>query len=172
MLSFLIGDAAEAHREYLRTLKLKYSILEKSIDGIAGKTLSEIQLKRLSLKDREDVVKLYTDIRLHEIYFSSFSDKKFSASALAREKYGSESALLNLIYKKAMSLPFGFVSVRVERGSILVDAESENFEHFRYGEPELAIDLAEHAFFQDYGFNKERYLIEALEFLDLSRLEK
>ena len=172
MLLFFMTDAVEAHRDYLRTLKLKYSILEKSIDGIAGKPLSEIRLKRLNAKDREDVVALYTEIKLHEIYFSSFSDRKFPTSSFVREKYGSESALLNHIYKKALALPFGFVSLNVCAGEILVNASTENSEHFKLGEPSLALDLAEHAYFRDYGFEKERYIIDALEHLDLSRLVK
>ena len=37
-------------------------------------------------------------------------------------------------------------------------------------EPILALDLYEHAYFNDYGFNRDRYLRSALEYLDLERL--
>ena len=36
--------------------------------------------------------------------------------------------------------------------------------------PALAIDVSEHAYFLDYGFDKQRYIMAALPFLDLSKL--
>ena len=47
----------------------------------------------------------------------------------------------------------------------------KNGEHFIKGEPRLAIDLCEHAYFIEYGFDKERYLEDLLRHLDLSRLK-
>ena len=37
-------------------------------------------------------------------------------------------------------------------------------------EPVLAVDMYEHAYFNDYGFEKEKYLRTSLEYLDLERL--
>ena len=33
-----------------------------------------------------------------------------------------------------------------------------------------AIDVCEHAYFADYGFDKQRYLISALPYLDITKL--
>ena len=166
------GYAHEIHKEYLRGLKNKYSIIQKSDPRISGKSVSE--LMRLGRGyDRglvKDAVELLSEIKLHEVYFSSFGD----AAGRRCPELGSKISLPSLFYeisRCAMGMRYGFVSLAMAGGDITVNCSEKNEEHFIKGEPRLAIDLCEHAYFIEYGFDKERYLGGCLRHLDLSRLK-
>ena len=170
MTEFLSEESVLFHKAYVKELRLKHSIIEKSLEGISGKNVAHILGMRLPKNDVSYALRHLPEIELHELYFSSFSPVQNSASATVRESYGSEGALLNEIYRIATSLPYGFVTVGVYRGRVRIWAHSDPLELLRWGVPLLALDVCEHAYFRDYGFDRSSYLINALSRLDLSRI--
>ena len=55
MLSFFSEENYEIHKSYLRTLRLKYSILEKSMDGIKDKKINDIIRQKMKRSDKKFV---------------------------------------------------------------------------------------------------------------------
>ncbi|MBR2343447.1 MAG: hypothetical protein IKA64_04245 [Clostridia bacterium] len=172
MISFLDVDGVGEHKLYLEGLRLKYSILEKSIPGIRGLDYRALRSLPLSRRDRADVLELYSEIFLHNVYFSSFSPKSGLPSPYIRCIYGSEAAFLNLFYREAISLSFGFVAL-CSAGDGVKILGSRNYEQIlELGEPIIALDLFEHAYFKDFGFRKADYVKTALSHFDLSLIDK
>ena len=171
MTEFLSEESINLHRDYIRKQRLKYSILEKSIDGIRSKRVSEILHMRLSAGDAKDIFALLPEIELHEIYFSSFSDMKNSSSSKVRETYGAEGAMLNELYKLGMALDYGFVVVNRKGARIETLALNDYAASFTMGVPMLSLDVCEHAYFSDYGFDKSSYLVNALSYLNLGKID-
>ena len=171
MTGFLSEENLTLHKEYLKKSRLKYSILEKSIEGIKSKSIREILHTRLPDRDAGDVFGLLPEIELHELYFASFSDRKNSSSSVVRRIYGAEGALLNELYRLGMALDHGFLAV-IRRGlRIEALALNDYIASFTRGYPMLAIDVCEHAYFLDYHFDKSAYLINALSYLDLKKID-
>ena len=166
---FISADAERIHREHLKTLKHKYSILRKSIPALAGVEMCEAERVRLSVELRQEVYPLIMDIRLHELYFNSFT-ALVPPSAAVRSAYGSESAFLYEMLEAVRLADGGFICVGRDRRGISV------FSADKYSPPSslsgvlLALDVSEHAYFLDYGFDREAYARHALPYLDLSRL--
>ena len=171
MTEFLSEENLTLHNEYLRALLLRYSILQKSISGIIGKNVSEIFRMRLPYAERKDVFALLPEIELHELYFASFCASKNLRSAILCERFGSEAAFLNLLYRLGMQLEYGFIAVNMSGGRIECITAKDYVDAYRFGVPMLAIDVCEHAYFYDYGFDKSAYLISALPYLDLSKID-
>ena len=170
MLSFFSEENYEIHKSYLRTLRLKYSILEKSMDGIKDKKINDIIRQKMKRSDKKDVVDLLWEIVLHEMFFVSFSENTFLMSELVSSIFGSEAAFLNEIFRMAMKIKCGFICVYTTPNNIYLSSSDQLEYLFKYGTPVLSIDISEHAYFLDYGFDKERYLRSALPFLDISKL--
>ena len=169
MLRFLDEESIKIHKEYTEDLRLKYSILEKSIDGIKGKSPRELLRMHLHKRDRDVTVELLSEIRLHTLFFSSFTDEENQASHSVRAQYGSEAALLNLLYKEGVGASRGgFLCLYRINNQISYSHALDYKMLFLKSEPLLAIDLCEHAYFFDYGFRKGDYLINALKHLKLS----
>jgi Fe-Mn family superoxide dismutase len=166
----LSEENLDINREYLRMKRLKYSILEKSINGIKDKDIHNITRQKLNREDKKDVLELLSDITLHDIFFSSFCDNTFLSHHSIRAFYGSEAGFLNEVYRECMSLSQGFVCVYQDEGRIRISGSSDNVGLFKLGTPILAIDIFEHAYFLDYGFDKDRYLRSALPYFDISKL--
>lgn len=167
MNAFLSEEEILKHKEYLRQLKLKYSILEKSIPGIENKDFRDIS-RMLRTDEREEVLKLLSKIRLHELYFSSFSDTPMKKNSFVSEQFGSEANFLYNLFKICKNAYPSFLCITVRKGRIF-PVLTEDF--FSLNTPLLAIDLYEHAYFGDYGFNREKYLESALSYLDLDRIK-
>ena len=70
-MRFLSERNIEMHKEYLNTLILKYSVFEKSYPAILGKDINGIHKTRISTSEREEAARLYSEILMHKIYFSS-----------------------------------------------------------------------------------------------------
>lgn len=170
MNRFLSEENIALHKEYVRSKRLKYSIIESSLPHLAGKDVRDLYRMKLSVRDRQDAISLLSDVRLHEIFFSSFSRSDYPRSPAVQRQYGSEASFLNLLYKRCISQPYGFVLVYSSEHRIEIDAVSDFERAFRVGTPVLAIDTCEHAYFIDYGFDKERYLLSMLPYLDIARL--
>jgi Fe-Mn family superoxide dismutase len=172
MLDFLSEESIEIHKEYLRSLTLKYSILEKSVNGIKDKSLKEITRQKLKREDKVCVLELLSEMSLHNIFFTSFREKSNNSSKIVSKSFGSEASLLHKLFKMGMDMRYGFLCLYTINDKIQVYA-SENLTDLVIPViPLLAIDVCEHAYFLDYRFDKERYLCAALSHLDLSKLEK
>ena len=168
MLTEFLSDGAIAlHREYIRQKRLKYSIIESYLPRIKGAGVKDILRLGLTRRDRADVLALLPEITLHEIYFASFSDTRYVRSEAVSHIFGSEAAYLNHLFALTKNYDRGFLTVsRDGTASVVTDP----FDAFVRGEPILAVDLCEHAYFLDYGFDKERYLISCLSYLDLTKI--
>ena len=169
MRSFLTEENILIHKEYMRSLRLRHSIMEKSIPEIKGKTIFEIEKMRLSASAKDDILPNYREYLAHELYFRSFSIDRCSPSSI-REHYSSVESFLYEVYLMASNMTGGFVFVFVdERGRPIIN-HSDNIKRVRLA-PRLAIDISEHAYFLDYRFEKERYLRSAIANLNLSLLD-
>lgn len=172
MTEFLNEENIELHRDYVGRLALRYSILEKSIFGISGKRIDEILRMPLSRSERGDILELLPEIELHRLYFQSFAKRKNTMSGRLRADFGNEAAFLNGLYRLAIGMKRGFVTVNIRGAKIECLAAEDYTECFTRGVPILAIDACEHAYFRDYGFDKHSYLVNALSYLDLSVIDK
>ncbi len=164
MYRFISERYYEGHKEYLRTLRLRYSIYEKemrSTKGVSFEALSHIDLPK---DERVRAQALLTEILLHEAYFNSFCNKEYAPSTRVRELFSSEANLINQIYGMAMSACGGFVGVW-ERGHKPQFFAVSDYTGGLSGKPIFALDISEHAYFGDYGFCKERYVTEALKYI-------
>ena len=170
MNRFLSDESIAIHSDYVRIKRLKYSIIESSVPKLKGAKIKDVYRMRIAPYDKRDALELLSEIALHELFFRSFYKTPYPASGAVRSAYGSEANFLNAIYKQAMSLPYGFILVYSLAGRIEV-RECTDFKSAYYrSEPVLALDVCEHVYFADYGFDKERYLLAALPYLDLTRL--
>lgn len=170
MNRFLSEENIALHREYVKGKRLKYSIIESSLPQLKGKEIRDIHRMKISLRDKCDAVDLMSEIRLHDIFFSSFSDVRYPRCQTLVGEYGSEANFLNLLYRRALAHPYGFLLVYAQCGRVEIDAVYDFPRAFEKKEPTLAIDVCEHSYFMDYGFDKERYLVSMLPYLDIAKL--
>ena len=167
LTEFLSEENIAMHKEYVRQKHLKYSIIESYLPCIKGARVSDVVRLGLKREDRRDVLRLLPEIVLHGVYFSSFSDRRCVRCDAVARSYGSEAAYLNLLFETVKSIETGFLAIYRD-GTALAFTDPK--EAFVRGEPVLAIDLAEHAYFLDYGFDRDRYLGNCLTYLDLTKL--
>lgn len=171
-MKFISRTNYELHTEYLRTLKLKMSIFEKSYPDMKGKSCKEIIKLPIKRSEREEAAALKSDILAHELYFSSFSSSNTTSSTI-RDAHGSEAAFLYELSLAAMDSD-GFLFVfKDKQGTPIWKACDEPLELFLSTQmPILALDLSEHAYFFDYFFDKAGYVRSALSHFDLSKIKK
>ena len=170
VIEFLSDEAIELHKEWLNTEKLRMSILEKSIGGIKGKSIREIMNMKLKREDKEDVLLQLSKIKLHECFFNSFGNIKYPQSNAVKSIYGNSASFLNKLYSESLKRETGFLTVLTLNGALKVCTSVNMIEHFNDADPILAIDLSEHVYFLDYGFDKERFLFNALPYLSVDKL--
>ena len=170
MTSFLSEESIKAHIEYMRGERLRHSIDEKSFPEIKGMSPREISKINLKRSVKSEILRRKTNICLHECYFSSFVQVASPCKAI-KKFYSSEDAFLYEILLLARDTDFGFVYVCLdERGRPSIRLSKENSYTFIKDTPLLALDVCEHAYFSDYGFDKEKYLRGALLHFDLTKL--
>ena len=171
ILNFISESAYSEHKEYVNNQKLLFSILKKIEPALSELSLSGIEsLRRIDINIRAEAISYFSEIRAHELYFSSFCGG-IGRSSRVREQYGSEDSFLYGILKKSLAFGQGFCYVGMDRGRIFWDCTENPYKMLWGGEPMLVIDLCEHAYFRDFGHKREEYLRSALRFLDISRLE-
>ena len=170
-MNFLSERNISLHTEYARELGNRFSIFEKSYPELKDKDARGISRARIARGEREEALRLYCEISAHRLFFSSFCDKCPRCGKIARA-YGSEAGFLYelLTYSRERE---GFLLIYTDtRGEIGYRAGREYCEVFLRYSPILALDLCEHAYFLDYGFDKYAYLKNALSRLDLSKITK
>ena len=171
-MSFLSECSLRIHKEYLNTIKLKYSILLKSEPKLLDLDVKDIQNNRAIKREiRSEAVEHLSEIKAHELYFSSFGEPCSRSDAI-REAYGSESSFLYETMRSSLNFGEGYCFiVKGSRGIFSINTKSAKTVYLDAGIlPLLCIDLYEHAYFCDYGFKREDYLNAALYRLDLKRL--
>ena len=169
-MNFISERNREMHGEYFNALKLKYRIFEKSYQELCGADLKGVLRARIPLGERENAAKLYSEILAHKIFFESFGERNTKSERIKRE-YGSVSSFLFEIFSKAKDSDCGFLFIYEDGGGIAYSFESDLVGFFRKRMPTLALDLFEHSYFYDYGFKKEDYIMNAISYLDLTKLD-
>jgi superoxide dismutase len=168
MKSFLSEANIKEHLSYHRTLKNKYSIIEKSYPQLKGKCIEQLLKLNVKRQIKNEAFELLCKIRAHEIYFSSFS-AEVKPSPLIRKHYFSENSFVYEMKMAALSREYGYLYVYSDfKGVPRFRCVREMGEVFIKDRPKLLVDLYEHAYFADYGFNYPLYLDGALSHLDLS----
>ncbi len=170
-MDFVSKANKSIHKEYLRQLRLRLSIFEKSYPWIKGKNTKEIARGGLKSDERDELIRLKGEILAHEIYFSSFGES--SGAPSLRKEYGSEASFLyNLFCEAKKCRNGGFLLIYIDkRGKINSYIGNDYYKLFDECVPCLAIDLCEHAFFYDYLFEREKYIKSAISRLNLSKIE-
>lgn len=168
--SFLSEANLKEHLSYFRNLKNKYSIIEKSCPELKGRNIEEILKMNLKRRLREEALGLLYKIRAHELYFSSFTEET-KPSPLLRKYYSSENSFIYEMKCLSLCSDYGYIYIyRDNRGVPRFKYAGALDESFVKDRPMLLVDLYEHAYFADYGFNYSAYLDGAFSHLDLSRL--
>ena len=170
-MQFLSERNIEMHEEYLKKLKLKYGVFEKSYPTLCGAGLREIYRARLPLSEREEAARLFAEIRAHGIFFSSFANKNLRCPRIERA-FGSVASFLYEIGEYLKGSRADFLFIFEEKGKIRFKAECEYEWILEKFAPPLALDLCEHAYFSDYGFDREGYISSAISHFDFSKIEK
>ncbi len=170
MNMFLSEENIAKHLDYYRTLKLKYSILEKSFPVIAGKKPKEISSLNLKKSEVSEVADLLWEIMAHECYFDSFATPSKRCDQI-KKYYSSQESFIHELYSNIKDATGGFLFVYLDKfqrpRAILGEKNDGAFVRYQ---PILALDLCEHAYFSDYGFKKDKYFRSALGYFDLTKL--
>lgn len=169
MRAFLTEENINLHKRHLEHLRLLHSINEKSMPQLVGRSPREVLRADIPPSVRREVVENMLNVRAHEVYFSSFCLERKKVDEIKRF-YPSEEAFLYDALCLAEGASGGFLIFYTDtRGVPRFTVTANCFELLRTTAL-LAIDLCEHAYFLDYGFDREKYLRAALERLDLTRL--
>ena len=176
MTEFLSEAALLRLKERVRDLRLRLSILQKSVCGINTENIDDIIRQKLPNDVKREAVELLSRIKAAELFLSSFGAVAYPASSAVTRQYGSTGALLNLLFRLGMGNEYGYLFVTSHRGRISARHSLYPYVELWGGrfKPEvlLAVDINEHAFYLDYGFDKRAYLYAALPYLDLARLDR
>ncbi len=168
--SFLSEECVIKHKEYLKQQKLLYSVFEKSYPKIKGLEIAEINRLGISQEIKREALDLKMKIKLHELYFSSFSKVRSRCPSVTKT-YGSEANFLYEIEKMlSNNEESGFLVIYLARADVGFYYGKKFLNLFLKTRPVLAVDLYEHAYFPDFGFDRKRYIKTALSYLDLSKL--
>ena len=168
-MEFLSERNIEIHREYLNNLICRYRTFEKSYPDLSGKDIGGIYRLKIQRVERESAIKLYSEILVHKIYFDSFS-KPNVGSARLRDQFGSVASFLYEVRMRCAETEYGFLLVYENNGKICMYCGCDYEKVLRYNNVILALDLCEHAYFYDYGFNRDDYVINATSQFDLSKI--
>ena len=153
---FLSEENIRRHEEYLKTLKLKLSILEKSDERIKGRGIDCLRRMALDRYLKAEAISLIKKIRSHECFFDSFETN--TGRAAGAEK------LLYDVYAFANNEETGFIYIYKDSRGVKLTKEFVD-------KPEmLCLDLYEHCYFLDYGFQREKFLRNAIGYLDVARV--
>lgn len=170
-INFLSEENVVKHREYLKELKLLYSVLEKSYPSLLNKEICDIERLRLPGEIKKEALMRKNEITLHELFFDSFSNKKVRCNYVS-DCYGSEASFLYEIERAAFcERGIGFLVVGINEKSKPDFYFCEDRELFSLKfRPVLAIDMWEHAYISDYGFDRKKYIKSALFHLNLDKI--
>jgi len=168
-LSFISEDNYALHREYLETLKLKYSVFSKSYPKIPCGTLSQLKRAAIGRDEREEGLLLLGEIVAHEKYFASFCERTKPNSKI-RQEHGSEASFVYDIFTLTNKSRSDWMLICITKSTPRIVFTDFPYKVLLKEDVRLAVDLCEHAYFNDYKFRREEYIKRALASLDLSKL--
>lgn len=167
---FISEEAIGLHKNYLENLKLEYSIYEKSAPEIKNMSISAIKRAR-KLRYKDEILSLRVNLECHNLFFSSFGNE-FQSSQAIKKAYGTEASFLYDMCNEARQWETsGFLIIGLSNGRIFKYVGQDLEDIFIKATPILAIDLCEHSYFLDYGFNKNAYLENAMKYLNLNKID-
>ena len=167
---FMSEENIKRHLEYLRTQKLKLSILEKSNEEIKGKGLEEIYRMKMDKELKREIINLLWHIHSHEQFFESFNSSPKTPKWL-KEINISKEGLLYDVLTVAKSTECGYLYIWRDNGYKPDIYVLKEFDRILIKKtPKLCIDLYEHTYYSDYGFKKEAFIKNALSYLDIGKL--
>ena len=169
MLSFLSEDSIKAHIAYLKNLCLVHSIEEKSFPIIKGKSALEISKMNIDKRIKSEILPRLFDIELHRAYFDSFTENPLPCREIKRY-FSSEDDFCYEILTLARGTDYGFVYVTKNLRAEPEIKSTNDGTRLLCQAPLLAVDVSEHAYFSDYGFDKDKYLRSSLARLDFQKL--
>lgn len=167
LYSFLSEEGLSAHRAYHERLKLEYSILEVSEPALRGVAFTDIPFLRIDRELRCEAYEKRRRIDLHELYFSSFRANAAKYEYIPPSFRSAAEMAYELFCLASESESADFLVVTGDKVTGRVDFTTDRRLSKRQL-PLLALDLCEHAYFQDYGFSREKYLKNAVSHLDFS----
>ena len=157
------------HKEYVNACKAKYSFLLKSNPRFCNLSLLELSRFKKYKTEANSIVRLKSEILCHDLYFSSFGNK--NQPITDNKNSGGISDLLYSIYNTALNTLYGFLILYKDNDEIMIYSGNDYQDIFVRYSPLISIDLFEHSYFMDYGFDKERYIKNALSYLNLSVID-
>lgn len=170
MNMFLSEDNIKRHLEHLRTMRFRYSIIEKSFPALKGKNAKEILRMNMNKDLKDEAISLLRYIKAHECFFDSFTELPKRCDRVIKH-YASREKFIYDLYTECKEREYGFLYIFPDRYGIpRYSFSTDGDGAFIIYEPTLAIDMYEHTYFNDYGFSKDKFLRAALEYLDLERL--
>lgn len=167
--SFISEEALRLHNDYLKTLRLRYSVIEKSFPEIKNANFNSILRKR-NMCYKDELVALRSEILCHELFFDSFGEP-YQSSVAVKNSYRTEASFIYDLYERCREGRGKFMVIYNERNTVNTALLYEPMEIFKIKSPRLCIDLCEHSYFLDYGFDKESYLSNLLTYLKLGALD-
>ena len=169
-MNFLSCENINLHKEYAHNLSLKLSVFEASYPKINNLSYNKISRLKMDRQEKNEVLNLKAEIEVHKLYFNSFiSDgERCKRNEFISSTFGSEANFLYEIMCSAKDRT-GFLIIYIDGyGKIRSYAGDDYINVLKRYIPKLAVDLCEHSYFIDYGFDKGKYLSSALSSLNLS----
>ena len=165
-MNFLSEANVALHKEYLRTLKLKRVIFEKSYSGISDVGFKREYELNIPRSEKDELFELNRKIISHELFFSSFGASGRRCEAV-KNAYGSEAKFLYVLLCGCLESRGEFMYIFLDKnGEIRFTDDYRKLKVI----PKIAVDLCEHAYFYDFGFDRHEYLRKALSRLDLLKI--
>jgi len=168
-IHFLSKESLIRHNEYLKRLRLEYAILEKSYPVLHGKSSCEIMHLDLARGLRVEAYASRLEIELHELFFSSFSEANQSAKLCFRNNI-SRAGFLYDAENSAIDTKGVFLIIFKSRNGCIDYKIITSYCDVLTENAMLALDLCAHSYYQDYGFDKRRYLRAALSCINLNKI--
>ena len=168
MRCFLSEENLTIHKREVESARARLAIYEKSLPEIRGQDARRVRSMRIDADYKREILKLKRYIMLHEVYFSSFSEKPISPRSI-KKYYPSRDSLIFDCKELVRQKRDGFLCFFKTRGAprvTLLDEDSPSL----LEAPTLAVEISEHAYFLDYAFERDRYLSASLERLKFDML--
>ena len=167
-MRFVSERALALHKMHIEEEKVRLALYEKTYPDIVNNGIKGVLRSRY--KEKREILKMALNIRCHELYFSSF-DKHYTMSSSVRSTYGTEASFLYEIRKYATKCDKDFIFIYSDGEKVFLRGDDEVGLLKAFGNV-LVIDLKEHSYFLDYGFDREEYVRRLLPHLNLSILDK
>ena len=170
-MEFLSERSILLHKEYLNSLILKSNIFEKSYRELKNEKNSDVIKSKIKNEEKRKYLTLIMKIKAHRIFFESFSNE-YARPKCLKNDYSSAEDFLYKVRCAAEDEDSKFLYVVKNKDKISYLTVRSFTDFLDMERVILAIDLCEHAYFYDYGFDKDSYIRAAVSRLNLGKLEK